>query len=257
MVSKTAFAEIEMETTSFIPDSYDAMVQILKIKNNSSQSKKLKLYNVNPVNIGDANEIQFYGYNTLTLGGAIIDREIQGIVWRTNYGIPFSDDNSKIKDMFGKVGVHTTSLENSSFSTKYEDFVGHYTRTMANPEAVEEGSALKNQDAQELTSSLSAIHNELLLSAGEEKEVIVVFAASSTEDYYCKDKKELKKFLAQVLEPANAWEMFETVKKEWHKELDKLQISVPKEPSLTPGFKWLQYQCAMVALLNRMKSRYH
>jgi cellobiose phosphorylase len=52
--------------------------------------------------------------------------------------------------------------------------------------------------------------------------------------------------------------MLEEVKAEWKTELSKLSIKVEGDDAIiNPSYKWLQYQCAMVALLNRMKSRFH
>ncbi|ERP32060.1 GH36-type glycosyl hydrolase domain-containing protein [Chitinivibrio alkaliphilus] len=257
VVYKTSYNNLDVETTNFVPNEYDAMVQILKIKNTGSSQRTVKLYNVNPINIGDARDIQFSGFNTLMMGGATIDRDVNGVVWRNSYGIPFTDNEERINGVFGKVAVHTTSLENKSFSTRYDEFVGHHTNTMANPEAVVSGAELPNRDAHELTSALSAIQNELTLAPGEEREVVVVLAAASTEDYYCENKRDLKAFLADALKPEKAWKMFQSVKDDWNGELDMLQVSVDGLEELTPSFKWLQYQCAMVALLNRMKSRFH
>ncbi|MGM0442875.1 MAG: GH36-type glycosyl hydrolase domain-containing protein [Fibrobacterota bacterium] len=254
---ETSYKDFSVETTNFVPNQYDAMVQILKIKNNGSSARKIKLYNVNPINIGDARDIQFSGFNTLMMGGAIIDRDVNGVVWRNSYGIPFTDDEEKINGVFGKVAVHTTSLDNKSFGTRYDEFVGHHTNTLANPDAVTAGQELPNRDAEELTSALSSIQNEVEIGAGEEKEVVVILAAASTQDYYCEGKKELKAFLADALKPEKAWAMFEEVKKDWNDEINMLQVDVEGEEELTPSFKWLQYQCAMVALLNRMKSRFH
>lgn len=253
---KTAYNGLTVETTCFIPDGFDAMVQIIRIKNNTAQKRKIKLFTVNPVNIGDARDIQFSGFNSLMLGGGCIDKQINSIVWRASYGIPFSDDKEAIKGMFGKVAVHTTSCENSQFSTKYSHFVGHHTNTMAHPEALSL-DFLPCKDAEELTSALSVIRNEITIEAGEEKNTVVSLLAASTEDYYLHDKKELLSHLVQVKNPKTAWELYNQTVSGWKKELDKLQIDVTGEKELMPSFRWLQYQCAMVVLLNRMKSRFH
>ena len=254
----TKYNGFDVETTNFVPNTYDAMVQIIKITNNEKVARKVKMFNVNPINIGDAREIQFSGFNTLMLGGGIIDRDINACVWRYGYGRGFESNEETVNSMFGKVAVHTTSLPNNQFSTRYDEFVGHHSNTMGNPDAVVLDLDLPNRDAQENCSSLSAIKNEFVLEAGETKEIVITTVTSSTEDYYCDGKKSLKTFLAEVLVPAKAWDMFADVKKEGKEELGKLSINVEGvDEILNPSYKWLQYQCAMVALLNRMKSRFH
>lgn len=255
---KTKYNKFEVETTNFVPNEYDAMVQIIKIKNNDTKSRKVTMFNVNPVNIGDAREIQFSGFNTLMMGGAMIDKSLNAVVWRYAFGREFDSDEEKIKSMFGKVLVHTNSLPNNQFATRYDEFVGHHTNTMGNPAAVVEDWDLPNRDAEENCSSLSSIKNSFVMKAGEVKEIVVTSVTSSTEDYYLGGKKSVKKFLDEVLNPENAKKMLDEVKKEWKAELSKLAIKVDgTDEVLNPSYKWLQYQCAMVALLNRMKSRFH
>jgi len=254
----TSYNDFDVETVNFVPNHFDAMVQVIKITNNSKKARKVSMFNVNPINIGDAREIQFSGFNTLMMGGGIIDKDVNGIVWRYAYGRPFESDEEAINSMFGKVAVHTNSLENNQFATRYDEFVGHHTNTMANPDAVVNDEDLPNRDAHETCSSLSTLKNGFELAAGETKEIVITTVTSSTEDYYLHGKKELKAFLAKVLVPANAYAMLDEVKAEWKDELAKLSITIDgQDEVLNPSYKWLQYQCAMVALLNRMKSRYH
>ncbi|MGL1893417.1 MAG: hypothetical protein OCD02_17405 [Spirochaetaceae bacterium] len=254
----TTYNKTKVETTCFVPDDYDAMVQIIKIKNESDVVKKITMFNVNPINIGDAREIQFSGFNTLMMGGAIVDNDVNGVAWRYGYGRGFDSNEEKINYMFGKVAIHTSSLENNQCATRYDEFVGHHTNTMGNPTAVAENWDLPNRDAHEICSALSTLKNSIELAPGEEKEIVVTLVTSPTEDYYLKNKKELKSYLADLLNIENAWKKFDDVKKGWLTQIAKLQIDVEgQDQELIPSYKWLQYQCEMVALLNRMKSRYH
>ena len=112
-------------------------------------------------------------------------------------------DEEKINSMFGKVIVHTSSLEGNEFSTHYDEFVGHHTNTMANPDAVVFDQDLAGRDTEENCSSLSALKNGFTLEAGETKEIVITLVTSSTEDYYLGDKKELTAFMEKVLVPNN------------------------------------------------------
>jgi cellobiose phosphorylase len=254
---KTAYNGFDLETTNFVPNGYDAMVQIIKITNNGPKDRKVTMFNVNPVNIGDARDIQFSGFNTLMMGGCLIDKELNANVWRFGFGRDFDSNEEKIQWMFGKVLVHTNSLPNNQFATRYDEFVGHHSNTMGNPSALVEDWELPNRDAHEACSALSTLKNSFTIKAGETKELIVVGATPSTEDYYC-GKKSISSFLKEVLVPENARKMFEEVKADWQKQLGKLSIKVTGDDEiLNPSYKWLQYQCEMVALLNRMKSRFH
>lgn len=256
VVYKTSYNNLRVETSCFIPNEFDALVQIIKLKNESQNERKFRMYSINPINIGDARDIQFSGFNTLMMGGARIDKDIDGIVWRNSFGIPFSDDPDNIKGVFGKLAVHASSLSGCSFSSRYEEFVGHFSDSLARPAALFEGP-LPDRDAEELTSALSALQNEVSLAPGEEKEIVVALLATSTEDYYCKGKKELKKNLADIRDLKRVKEMYASVRRDWEDDIARLKLHVPGDTVFNDSFQWLQYQCAMVAILNRMKSRFH
>ena len=255
---KTAYNDFEVEITHFIPDEYDAMVQIVHIKNVSGADRQVTMFSVNPVNLGDARDLQFSGFNSMMAGGALVDKSLNAVVWRFGSGREFDSDPVKIKSMFGKVLVHTTSLPGNQFGTNYEDFVGHHTNTMANPSAVVENWDLPNQNAEDSCSSLSSIKNSFRLAAGEQKDIVIVNAAPSTQDYYCDAKQSISGFLQDVLCPDKAYAMLAGVKDAWKADFDKLAVQVVGvDGVLAPSYLWLQYQCAMVAVMNRMKSRFH
>ena len=258
LVFKTSYHGLDVQTTHFIPNDYDALVQIIKVANTSDEDQRVTMFNVDPVNIGDARDLQYAGFNSLITGGALIDESLNAAVWRFAWGREFDSDPAKIKAMFGKVFVHTTSLPGNRFATHYEDFVGHHSNTMANPVAVTCGLELPNRDAEDNCSSLSSIQNSFLLKAGEQKDIVVVGAAPSTQDYYCDEKRSIRAFLDEVLVPENAYRMLEDVKASWLADFDKLALEVDDADGiLAPSYLWLQYQCAMVAVMNRMKSRFH
>lgn len=252
----TARGDLRVSTTCFVASHADALVQIVRVKNSGAKSRKLTVYNVAPVNIGDARDIGFSGFNTLMLGGAYVDRELDATVYRNNFGTALDDDPAAIRGMFGRVLVHTCSLGGAAFGTKYEDFVGHYSNGMERPAAVR-GEPLRDGNSEDGCSNLSTIKSELVLGPGEERDFVVLLVAASTDDYFNKGKKAVKADIASLRDPAKAWAAFAAVKAEWKAQLDKLGVSVGGQDLLGTSFRWLQYQCAMVVLLNRMKSRFH
>lgn len=263
LTQKTAYKDIAVTTRSFIPTAFDGLIQLVNLKNNSSKTKKITLFAVNPVNIGDARGIQFAGFNSLMLGGAFFDDELNGSVWRNNYGISYDSEGFTAEQntedamgMFGKLLLHTSSEKVVSYATKYEDFVGHYSNTMANPDALET-KQLANRNAEELTSALSSLKFEITLNPGEEKMITVNSIMCTTSDYYLRNKKEYKDALAIANNPEKAEKELASVMAEWEAEFAQNTISIPGLEVVSHSFKWLQYQCAMVSCLNRMKSRFH
>lgn len=253
--SVTACNNIDVMTESFIPEEYDSMVQLVTVKNESDKEKKLDVYSVSSVNVGDARALQFSGFNSMMMAGGFYDKELDALVWRNDYGISFDCDEDEIKGLFGKVLVHTSSEKSTSYSMKYEDFVGHYTNTMANPAGLEK-EKLSCKNAEDMTSALSALHFQIVLKPNETKQFVISESAISTETYY-KNKEEVKKSFSDLKSTDKAASLLKKVKDSWNKEFDLLKLSVPGEEVFSHSFRWLQYQCAMVMALNRMKSRFH
>ena len=254
--SVTKYDDTSVTTDSFIPEEYDSLVQLVTVTNNSNKEKKFDVYSVSSVNVGDARGLQFSGFNSMMMAGGFYDKELDALVWRNDYGIPFDCDEDKIKGLFGKVLVHTTSEKSTSYSMKYEDFVGHYTNTMANPEGIHKDK-LSCKNAEDMTSALSVLHFKITLKPNETKKFVVSASAISTEGYYCDNKTEIKKAFNDLKDVNNAETLLKKVKDAWCNEFDLLKLSVPGEETFAHSFRWLQYQCAMVMALNRMKSRFH
>lgn len=256
LTTKTAYADLEVTTDNFIPEGYDALVQLVTVKNTADRKRTLNLYATAPVNVGDARGIQFSGFNSLMMAGGFYDAEIDSIVWRNDYGISFNCDEDTIKGLFGRVLVHSCSEKSVSHSQKYEDFVGHYTNTMANPEGIKQDK-LTCRNSEEMTDALSVLHFVLELAAGETKQFVVLNVAADTQDYYTNNKAQVKAAFEQLKDPVKAQKLLAEVNKAWSDEFDMLQLSVSGEDVFRHSFRWLQYQCSMVMALNRMKSRFH
>ena len=253
---ETEYMGLQTRTRCFIPDEFDAMVQLVNVKNTENRERKLRVFGVNPVNVGDARALQFSGFNSMMMAGGFYDKKLDSLIWFNGYGIPFDDDEDADYGFFGKVLLHGSSEKLVQYSMRYEDFVGHYTRTMADPLAPETG-VLSCANAQDSTSSLSVVCFDITIPANGETTFTIFSAAGSTDNYYHKGKKELRSICAKLSNPETAEKMLAKVKKEWQADFDKLRFHVPGNRLFGPSFKWIQYQCAMVLNLNRMKSRFH
>ena len=124
-----------------------------------------------------------------------------------------------------------------------------------NPGAILE-TELKSRDTPYLRRACGVFKNEVIIKPGESLEFAVALIAGSTNDYYSNNKNELKEYIRLISSRQKREEMSENVIKWWEKVLDRLKITSPDE-KINHGFKWLQYQCEIVYILNRMKSRYH
>ena len=254
--TKTSYNYLTVETTKFIPDEFNGLVQLVKITNDGPTKKNLRLFSTESVNVGDARGIQFSGFNSLMMAGGFYDKEISALVWRNDFGIPCQSDEDKIKGLFGKVLCHVTSEKVETYSSRYRDFVGHYTNTMANPDGVT-AETLPCTDAEDMCNALSVLATDITLNPGETKNLVFALIAADTEDYYCKNKKELKSCMDMISSYEKAEALYKTMYAGWEAEFGKLKLSLPGNDTFDHSFKWLQYQCEMVCCLNRMKSRFH
>ena len=67
LTHKTEKNGFSVQTDNFIPQTFDGMIQLIKIKNSEKHKRTIQIFAINPVNIGDARDIQFSGFNTLMI----------------------------------------------------------------------------------------------------------------------------------------------------------------------------------------------
>ncbi len=248
---------IESEQTMFVPKEFDGWIQNIKLKNTGSETRELEIYPFVPVHMGDALNRLLAGDNQGFFGGANWDKDLEGIVFRANHGTSVSDNVDEINGMLGNVACFVSTLNdaNTSYDTNEERFFGDRFHNLENPLALETGK-LTSQNQAYLRRTCGVFKNTVTLKAGEEVEFAVAFIASSTKDYYLSNKKFLKETIAAVKDSAKRAEMLNSVTSWWTNHMNQLTVTTP-DAKLNRAFKWLQYQCQVVYILNRMKSRFH
>lgn len=253
----SSYKGIESVQEMFVPMEFDGWIQNVKIKNNTDKEKTLAVYPFVPMHMGDALERLLAGDNDGFFGGCSYDDDLNAIVFRRNHGTSVSDNPDKINGMLGNVAVFYSTLnkDNTQYETNMEGFFGDRFHTQANPKSILDGK-LRCENTPYLRRACGVFKNEITLKPGEEKEFAVSLIASSTEDYYLNSKKQIKEYISFVNNADKRKEGSDKVISWWDEVMSKLTISSP-DTKLNTGFKWLQYQCEIVYILNRMKSRYH
>lgn len=254
---ESSYNGVEMKQDMFVPEDFDGWVQDITIKNTSSDTKELAVYPFVPVHMGNALERLLAGDNDGFFGGCSFDKDLQGIVFRRNQGISVSDDPEKINGMLGNVALYYSTLNDSNtpFATDMEGFFGTRFHNQANPKSILDGK-LPSKNTPYLRRACGVFQHDITLAPGEEINFAVSLIAGSTADYYLNNKSQLKSFTAKVQD--GSWRKDSVAKVlEWWKDVtSQLKIESP-DSKLDNGFRWLQYQCEIVYVLNRMKSRYH
>jgi len=254
---ESSFKGIESVQEMFVPADFDGWIQNVKIRNTTDETRELSVYPFVPMHMGDALERLLAGDNDGFFGGVAYDADLNGIVIRRNHGTVVNDDPDKINGMLGNVAVFYSTLndENTQYETNMERLLGDRFHTLSNPQSIVNGE-LSCKDTPYLRRACGVFKNDITLAPGEEIEFAVALIAGSTQDYYLNNKIQIKDYIKLVNDSAKRAEMSTQVVSWWKEVMDKLTISSP-DNKIDQGFKWLQYQCEIVYILNRMKSRYH
>jgi N,N'-diacetylchitobiose phosphorylase len=249
--------ELVTKTVMFVPKQFDGWIQNISIYNGSKEVKELSIFPFIPIHMGDALIRLLAGDNFGFFGGAVYDRDLKAIVFRCNNGIPAGDDQKEINGLLGNVAAFYSTLNNnkSEYETSLEHFLGDRFHDLSNPCAIL-GGKLSSKDRPHLRRTCGAFKNEVVLHPGETVEFAVALAAGSTKDYYLNGKQQLKRILSELGDEQKRAEMLAQVTDWWKRHMDHLAIQSPDE-KINRAFKWLQYQCHIVYILNRMKSRFH
>ncbi len=248
---------IEAKVEMFVPMQFDGWIQNITLHNVSSRTRELTLYPFLPIHMGNALGRLLAGDNEAFFGGGVFDRDLNAIIFRANGGIAVKDDPEKISGLLGNVAAFYSTLNTGAteYETSLERFLGDRFHTLANPRAIADGR-LSSRDLHQLRRACGVFKNEVTLHPGASVEFAVALVAGSTQDYYLNDKKQLKGLLTGLKEAGQRKEMLVQVTDWWQDYMGRLKIHSPDE-KLNRAFQWLQYQCQIVYVLNRMKSRFH
>jgi len=249
---------IKTEEVMFVPKEFDGWVQNIVIENLTGETKELEIYPFVPIHMGDALIRLLAGDNDGFFGGANWDKDLNAIVFRRNHGTSVNDDTAEINGMLGNVAAFYSSLNtpDTEYETSEERFTGDRFHSLAEPLSIIAAKPLSNTNQAYLRRTCGVFRNKITLGAGKKIEFAVALVASSTKNYYLNEKSHLKEMINMVKDAQAREKMLREVKKWWSDLMSRFEISTPSE-KINRAFKWLQYQCQVVYILNRMKSRYH
>jgi len=228
----------------FIPLDYMGEVHLLKLKNETDNVKKVKLFSFAEWCLWNAEDDMTNFQRNLSTG----EVEVQGsaIYHKTEY-----------KERRNHYAFFSVNSEIDGFDTDRETFIGMHNG-FDKPQAIENGKA-ENSIAHGW-SPIGSHYIEVELQAGEEKEFVFVLG-------YVENKEEEKWESKGVINKTIANEMiaqFDTTEKVnsafadlenyWSKLLDKFQLD-SKETKLNRMVSiWNQYQCMVTFNMSRSAS---
>jgi len=249
---------IKTSETMFVPKEFDGWIQNIVIENITNETKELEIYPFVPIHMGDALVRLLAGDNDGFFGGANWDKDLNAIVFRRNHGTSVDDNKDEIAGMLGNVAAFYSTLNtaDTEYETNEERFTGDRFHSLAEPRTITENTKLSCLNQAYLRRTCGVFRNKITLKAGEKIEFAVALVAGSTQNYYLGNKTYLKEMIAKINDADTRQKMLESVKGWWSNMMSQFTINTPSA-QINRAFKWLQYQCRVVYILNRMKSRFH
>jgi cellobiose phosphorylase len=236
--------ELKAEVTYFVPLGIPAEVQAVKLKNLSSESKKIKLFSYVEWNLWNALDDMTNFQRNYNIGE--VEVEDSTIYHKTEY-----------RERRNHYAFYTVNEKIDGFDTDRESFVGLYN-SYADPDAVREG---KTKNSVALGWSPVASHMlEIELKAGQEKELVFVLGYVENEnDQKWESKKVISKTKAhQIIEQLNSAEKvnaeLQKLNNYWSELLSNYQVKSHDEKLDRMVNIWNQYQNMVTFNMSRSAS---
>ena len=240
----TSKNDLEMNLLCFIPKKDNVEINQLRLKNNSKETKHIKLYGGVEFCLWNALDDMTNFQRNFSIGEVEIEPSI--IYHKTEY-----------RERRNHYAFFSTSEETSSFETDRDTFLGKH-RDYQNPIEIE-NKKLSNKVASGWTPV--AFHQiEITIKPGEEKEFIFLLGYVEND----KDKKfdnegKINKEKAHELinrynNAKNVDKAFEELKKDWDELLSIYHLESKDEKLNSMVNIWHQYQCMMTYHLSRSAS---
>lgn len=242
-IIESEYDNIKTTTKYFVPLGKEYEIWNLKVQNNDTEERKLRLftfveYSNNWHIMQDFMNLQYTQYILrMNVVDNIIDHGINVLL---------SEDKSDFEKhdgcrhtFLGVVGADVTG-----YDTDRDKFLGDY-RSYHNPLVVENG---------ECTNSLAYGDNgcgvlqiDIDLKPGESKELAVIMGIGSAES-------KGKTILSEYKDLNKVSEEFDKLKKHWHSRLSSLKVSTPDKEFDSMTNMWSPYNCMMTYSWSRAAS---
>ncbi|MFO7446722.1 MAG: N,N'-diacetylchitobiose phosphorylase [Ignavibacteriaceae bacterium] len=237
------YSSIKTETFYFVPLGKNYECWLLKVQNNDSKKRNLRLFTYveyanNWNNLQDMINLQYSQY---ILKMDVIDNIIDH---GTNVYMPsnpehFQDDGQARHSFLAVAGAKI-----SGYDTDREIFLGPY-RTYANPIIVEEGRCRKSIAVGD--NGCGVLQFDIDLNPGESKEIVVLMGIGEAG-------VEGKKALQELGNPAKALDEFRRLKKYWHSKLEGMTAETPDKEFNSMLNMWNPYNCLITYAWSRAAS---
>ncbi|NLK86736.1 MAG: glycosyl transferase [Clostridiaceae bacterium] len=222
---------VAAEVTYFVPDDRDFEIWLLRVENLTSVSKKLQIFSYAEFCFWDAIMDQQNVDWVQQINQCRFDNGI--ITWHPHY-------------ISSNASFFAAGAEVSSYDTNLETFIGKY-RSEANPIAVEQGACSNSTSYR--TNGVGAFCNETHLEGGQTAEIVFILG-------YTENRSDIRKEIEAYLDPREAGQALERLKKYWEGYIGKLRVDTPDRDMNLFVNMWNQYQCKTTFNWSRFVSLY-
>ncbi len=242
-ILRSTYSGIASEATYFVPLGAEYEVWILRVKNESSRARRLRVYSY----VEYASEWHyFHDLVNLQYSQYVVDCRFNGGMIEhgmcTNLKVDEHDFQNRDQARYSFLGaVGETPI---GFDTDREAFIGPY-RTYANPIVVERGATTRSEAHGD--NACGVLEFALDLAPGEERELAIVMGVGRAE-------RQGKQALAAVASPEHARELLEAVRRRWHDKLGRIRVRTPDRELDSTINVWNAYNALITFAWSRAAS---
>ena len=240
---KSTYAGITSETTYFAPVDELFEIWSIKVTNDSSEDRTIKLFpfvepQCNWSAMDDMNNLQYDQY-------IITTRLIDGVIdIGSNINMPEDPDHFTNKDQARHTFFGLAGIEAGNFDADLTKFLGAYG-TYARPQAVVNGACSGSTASGDM--GCAAYEIELQLAAGEGTEFAVVFGVG-------KAGEAGKRAIGAVDTPEKVAAALDAVKAHWHSRIETLTAKTPDVGFNSMVNMWAPFNSLMTFYWSRAAS---
>lgn len=224
---KSVYNNIESDITFFVPGDEDIEIWLIKLKNLSKTTKKIKVFPFTEWLLGDWGSELHVRNLTVLMNEGKYDRNLKAIL-TTKF--PWGNVSWSYYAFMG------TSLKVEGYDIDYENFIGRY-RDYKNPAVIENGNCTNSEVRG--GNMVGVFESSLTLRPGESKEFSIIIGVA-------KDKITINKLLDTYKNIKNAKHEFDRTKNYWRNAiLDNIKVRTPNEDFNRQVNIWIKYQVYM------------
>lgn len=234
-IIKSKYRDISTETTYFVPLGENLEFWVLKVKNDSTKARSIKVFTYLEFCLWHAEMDMTDFQYTLNIGSAVNEGNL--IFHQTGYapksgrfGLAYFGCNKKI----------------SGYDCDRETFIGQY-RSETNPSGVEKGKSFNSIASG--GNPIASVSLSVTLKKGESKDIVFTLGVAQTKD-------EAKKAHKKYLEKRSVYQKLDELKSYWSEYLGHYQAYTPDREVNSMVNIWNQYQCRTTFNWSRFASYY-